>query len=198
MNDWLHTLFINEAKPALQRHSGSGGGTAPVEGTAIPVGVPVEKIYFNTALSVEETNAYLSQLTYVQTELFDYPIYVVWACGDEQGTLTGLIVLADITTNHFIIREITIADLTYYSRLYDTQIDDDGSHRPEVNNGYSYLILGDKLWALPCNCILGGVGDKTPLTDLDGLPIGAENEKIKNVLSITPFWASGGNKYKST
>ena len=35
MSDWFTKLFINEAKPALQRHSNSGGGISDDEFTAI-------------------------------------------------------------------------------------------------------------------------------------------------------------------
>jgi hypothetical protein len=36
------------------------------------------------------------------------------------------------------------------------------------------------------------------LTDFNGIAVGAENEKIKNVLSITPFGVSGGTSNKPT
>lgn len=36
MNDFIHDMFINEAKPALNRHSGGGGGGNPNPEPVIP------------------------------------------------------------------------------------------------------------------------------------------------------------------
>ena len=55
-----------------------GGGGGKREGTAIPVGQPVSKIYFNTNNTIEETNAILSQLTFVDLG-FGSPMCLVYA-----------------------------------------------------------------------------------------------------------------------
>ena len=59
---------------AIVEVEGGTGGGGSVEGTAIPVGVAPQRVYFNLNNTIEQTNAYLSQLTYVQTDLFEYPI----------------------------------------------------------------------------------------------------------------------------
>lgn len=165
----------------------TGGGSAKVEGTAIPVGVQVDKIYFNTNLTKEETNAYLSQLTYVQTDLHQYPIYPIY--GRTVDGVTGVFIIAVKISEEFynltVIYNITNA---VYEDIYNPSVNG------TVNNGwknYTYSYTWD------VNNYLG-VGnveftyntDGIVLTDFNGLPIGAENEKIKNVLSITPFTAS--------
>jgi hypothetical protein len=154
----------------------SGGGS--VEGTAIPVGVRVEKIYFNMGLSTEEMKAYLSQLTYVDIGL-GYPVNVVFA-SDRNFLLVMQVVggyhIAHNTVPYFDGNEIILYEMggrEWYSiSRYKGYDDGMGGEEDEVVSrcGIGALFL-----------------ENTSLADFNGFPIGAENEKIKNVLSITPF-----------
>lgn len=171
----------------LSKISGSGDTIAPVEGTAIPVGVPVEKIYFNTNNTIEQTNAYLSQLTYVQTDLIEYPLYPVYAYVRD-GVLRGIAVLS-MGNNSFVIGYVN--GNGSLKVLYG----DDTAHtgwETQINNGYEYSVatdfMGNNLtYANLHNGVFLELSNADFSADLDGLPVGAENEKIKNVLSITPF-----------
>ena len=163
----------------------NGITTPSLEGTAIPVGEPVERIYFNTNLTIEETNAYLSQLTYVQTPLADVPISLIWACVNE--SLDGHIFFAtDIGDNRYEIYYMNSMANDIQVYIFST-------------SGWWYIPL-TSLGAnsvYPPDFLVNGMSFKvTPSgsfcpTDFQGLPIGLENEKIKNVMSITPFAAEG-------
>lgn len=166
------------------------GGGGSVEGTAIPVGVPVEKIYFNTSLSVDETVAYLSQLTYFDVG-FEALINVIFGGHDNfliamksgertytlihttQPNLEGDVLIC------FTNKGLNTGFLGWYQIPRTVEIEGDNNESENVPVSY---------------CCVGGIALGLPsLTDLDGLPVGVENEKIKNVLSITPFGVSGGS-----
>ena len=104
----------------------TGGGT--VEGTAIPVGEKVEKIYFNTALPIEETNKYLSQLTYVQTPLGKFPINMI-ALWTQNGYQLGLFAFTIEGEYAISIAQINPNGNIAFADLY--LLDKEGS-----NNGY--------------------------------------------------------------
>lgn len=166
----------------------ANGGGANVEGTAIPVGEKVKKIYFNTNLSVKETNAYLSQLTYVQTDLLPYPICAIYA--RTADGVTGIFIIAvKVDEEWYELSVITDIVNKYAINIYSPQ------SLTENNNGWYYSSYGvgsndNRLYIGGGNVVFDGT-DGIALTDFNGLPIGAENEKIKNVLSITPFGVSG-------
>ena len=61
-----------------------GGGKRG--GTAIPAGVAVDRIYFNTNNTREETSALLSQLTYIEG-LMELPIALIY--GHCDGNFEG-------------------------------------------------------------------------------------------------------------
>jgi hypothetical protein len=154
------------------------GGGGSVEGTAIPVGVPVEKIYFNTALSVEETNAYLSQLTYVDIG-FGTPINILYAQTSDGNE--GTIILARRVEGGYSINIVGNVSEGKSDAVFVGGANGIGwsSHRLEnvTDTVYCHFNMIDIVNISPV------------LTNFNGLPIGAENEKIKNVLSITPFGA---------
>lgn len=172
--------------------------TAPMinEGTAIPRGERVEKIYFNTGLSQDETNEILSQLTYVQTDFFDAPINVLYALIDEE--LNGHVIVAI---------EAQLGYKTgYYINYFNSPFNENVSYGTPIlfsprtdldetiiNNGWYYNLYGDNYnWGYINSISINLLGFPLgyPLTDFNGLPVGAENDKIKNVLSITPFYSS--------
>jgi hypothetical protein len=169
-NTWFKEMFINECKVALDNQ-------ASTEGTAIPVGEAVDTLYFNIYNSIEETNALLSQLTFVQTPFLEYPIYVAYA-NTHDGNSGNFITVTNLGGGKYTIANVyNIAEQTYMD-VYD------GSDGIERHNGWWERIVG------PQEHITAGIRLSTwapVITDLLGIPIGAENDKIKNVLSITPF-----------
>lgn len=162
-----------------------GGGGGKREGTAIPVGQHVDRIYFNTELPVEEMRAYLSQLTYIQTPPSAAPscaIYVNTANGQ-----TGIFVIATkISNNDYAILCITNVANGEFASLYSTNVVDsqDQGYYNGWQKAYNFAYAGDVQLDLTVNSI---AVNGTSIADFSGLPVGAENEKIKNVLSITPF-----------
>lgn len=83
-----------------------GGGGGKREGTAIPVGEHVDRIYFNTELPVEEMRNYLSQLTYIQTPLLGAPLCALYA--KPTSEYTGIYIIAvKISDTEYSIEYIT-------------------------------------------------------------------------------------------
>lgn len=167
-----------------------GGGGGKREGTAIPRGEVVERIYFNVNNTAEETLAILKQLTYVQTPLLPFPINVIYA--NTADGVTGSVILA-----------VKLDDTEYcISELWDITSEDDYIlFRPHIG---TIQAAGFNGWNFEYKDGDSGVGytskyrrvgiyamdlytEGQPLTDFNGIPIGTENEKLKNVLSITPF-----------
>lgn len=163
-----------------------GGGGAKKDGTAIPIGEYVERIYFNTELPVEEMRASLSLLTYVQTPLSEFPLYAIY--GNTADGQTGIcIVVLKISDSDYVLQCITNMVTMAGAILYGTPYVDSGDkgyyngwHKPaghfQYNSGISVDLVANSL----------GVSGAS-LSNFSGIPVGAENEKIKNVLSITPF-----------
>lgn len=171
-------------------HNVSGKKTAKVnvpipqlEGTAIPVGEPVERIYFNTNLSIEETNAYLSQLNYVQTPLNEMPLNVLYASSDG-GELFALIAFEAGEEGYYISLLRSSISVSPFSSTWVFRGNAYGWNVILENNSGYYDIVGSISSASEYE-------GYSPLTNFQGLPIGLENEKIKNVMSITPFVAEG-------
>lgn len=151
------------------------GGVVPVvEGTAIPVGEVIDRIYFNTNLTIAKTNAILSQLTYVQTPLFEYPLYVPFLYDDGDELFTVLIIKAD---NQYIIWLNRSGDI---STAQPVGVFDSRGWRTYFS-GTDFDIEGEMSSVY--------AQQKYSLSEWNGIPIGAENEKIKKVISITPFLA---------
>ena len=167
----------------LSKITGGGGSPAVVEGTAIPVGVEVEKIYINTNNTLEQTKAYLSQLTYVQTPFFAVPIYPIFACvGDGEE---GLYLFVAKYDTYYELLGVSSLEQEMVCVIY-TNVDREEIQysRTEGIYGKYYSVDGVSCYDILHHLPIDGV---TSLTDFNGLPVGAENEKIKNVLSITPF-----------
>jgi len=157
-----------------------GGGGGKREGTAIPVGQHVDRIYFNTELPVEETNALLSQLTYVQTPLSEMPLCGIYV-NTENGIYGQFIVAIKGNDESYSIECIVNLQLGVGATLYDSKFTVDRSSY----NGWGYT---DSIGSASLTCVLHSLrADGASIADFNGIPVGAENEKIKNVLSITPF-----------
>jgi hypothetical protein len=149
--------------------NGGGSGGSTVEGTAIPVGEPVERIYFNTNLSVEEVNSYLSQLTYVDVGV-ETPIHAIYAAMTDGTHCLGMFVAK--SGDFYEILTFTSLDFSDCTSLYRSYDGEGGFINYSEPEQY---LCGIKTYSFPS------------VTDFNGIPVGAENEKIKNVLSITPF-----------
>lgn len=161
-----------------------GGGIGKREGTAIPAGEVVERIYFNTELPVEEMLAYLSQLTYVQTPLLEYPLCAIYA-NTTDGQTGIFIVASKLSDTNYVINLVTNVTEKDFVLLYGTPFVDSGDMgyyngwhkaRDFKHNSADFDLVVDSLGVYGAS-----------IADFNGIPVGAENEKIKNVLSITPF-----------
>lgn len=157
----------------------SGGG-GKREGTAIPVGRPVDMIYFNCHNTMDETNEILSQLTYVDIG-FGAPMYIAYATLETETSGTVLAVLEiDHDAKQYTIVEVkdlsTLSTITYFWGALG-------------NRTEGWQILSEQPF-MEAYALIAGVPVLSwgqSLTEFNGIPVGAENEKIKNVLSITPF-----------
>lgn len=154
-----------------------GGGKRG--GTAIPVGQTVDRIYFNTENTAEETNALLSQLTYVQTPLLPYPLYAVYA-NTVDGDAGSFVIVVDCGGGVYNISIIEFISTSASTVPYNSAFGTNDIHR----NGWWKTQVGNTFYFADCAKLRA---DGMTLTNFNGIPVGAENEKIKNVLSITPF-----------
>lgn len=159
-----------------------GGGGGKREGTAIPRGEDVTRIYFNTHNTAEETTAILSKLTYLQTPLFEYPVNVIYATNYAE-TVCCIILAVKIGEDRYVLTEVNDIVSKNSFDFFNTAIysENGGWGEAKVKGIYGNLL--DLVFAYSMRVLPSGV----PLTEFNGIPIGAENEKIKNVLSITPF-----------
>lgn len=164
MGDYLKKLFIDEAKPALDRHSG-GADKAIVnagwQGTVVPNSGYVENVYFNTNLSVEEVVAICETLT-LNDEGTNGEI--ILGCQNSFiviAKLDGVWVIADLLKNVFFFST---------SVLPDYGIDFIGWN---PNLTMPYVINSE-------------VVDSEPSGDID-VPIGTQNHLITSLFSTTPF-----------
>ena len=153
-----------------------GGGKRG--GTAIPAGEDIDRIFFNIGNTTEETNAILSKLTFVQTPLLDYPIYIVYA--RAVSLVQGEFYIVLNLGGEYLISCVTNAAEGIGADLYNS-LNGNGS---DGVNGWSEFSC-DLGTVIPggTSVYKGGA----ILTDVEGIPVGLENDKIKNVLSITPF-----------
>ena len=152
--------------------------------TAIPHEGYVENIYLNSELSFEEIYNILSSLTY--TDLSSYgltvPTYIVFASTDTEtacliqggvdGDVSGYAI--SVIPDFFNVMNSggNLSDYMFLSVMKDnTGIQ--GIFSPNIENpNYhgTYYALNDN--------VLNSFGE---------LSIGTENEKVKNLLSVTPF-----------
>lgn len=172
MNDFLKKMFIDQAKPAMKRHSNAGGSssggvievdklpspTIPDPSSSGPVTNTgyIEKVYFNTSLSEEEVIAELDKLTYAE----GLPMNVLLLKPDrsmilavmKQGTMTAI---ADMATE------------TYF------WVNSDASTNMQIPFvGWNPDFNGE----LEINSEV--------VSDFNGLACGAENDKITNLLNM--------------
>lgn len=158
-----------------------GGGGGKREGTAIPVGQAVDMIYFNCHNTMDETNEILSQLTYVDIGVGS-PVYIAYAAleSETSGDILAIFEIDHDAKRYQIAKITDIATAAYTAYFWGGS--DNGA------NGWGIEMEQPVLMYIPA--LMAGIPVISwyqPLTDLMGVPIGAENEKIKNVLSITPF-----------
>ena len=137
-----------------------------IEGGGTPVpnnGTIVDTIYFNTALSKAEVHNILSQLTYSDTGQ-GYWIAVLFV---DAAYSVGVCVMTNSKKTVF-----AMAHAVGETIWFDTM----GMSDPSVLNENGWLANFDGV--LPC-----GVASLSE----DGLPVGNQNDKLANLVSITPF-----------
>ena len=160
-----------------------GGGGGKREGTAIPVGQAVERIYFNLNNTIEETNALLSQLTYVQTPFMENPLCALYANTADGDSGSYIIAVKEGDDNYSLIEIFSLSDMDHWE-FFNKRYSSDGF------NGWLGILKSEQVFGSHSVAGIGGMNvsfSGITLTDFSGIPVGAENEKIKNVLSITPF-----------
>lgn len=153
-----------------------------LKGTAVPIGKPIDKIYFNTSLSTQETINYLKELTYIQTDLLPTPIYCPFIM--DTGINLSEFVAVLIAKNAQNDYSLFVVNSKLTGNGYELQ-------------GSKSIFLAIGGWHLEITVgVDGSVNElnalnNPSLSDFQGLPIGLENEKIKNVISMTPFVTEG-------
>ena len=155
------------------------------KGTAIVPSKEIDRIYFNTNNSIETTNRILSELTFVQTPFLTYPIYPVYARTSDG--VTGSFIIVIKTEDAYVISEVKnvqeVVGFDFYNSIASDNV---------FNNGWIALFKDTEYgWGFVYpNSMELRVYDPA-ITDYYGIPVGQENEKLKNVLSSTPFMTSG-------
>lgn len=164
-----------------------GGGGGKREGTAIPVGQAVEKIYFNTNNTIEETNAILSQLTFVDLG-FGSPMCLVYA-NTIDGDVGNYIAVSKNNGNYDIMLITSITQENGPTHTIYSSTREAGGCNGWINAEANAFYYQGAYWSqrIYFSNAMEMLNNGENLTDFQGVPIGAENEKIKNVLSITPF-----------
>ena len=106
--NFLKEMFINEAKPALKRHSGgsgSEGGSVIVnvpgswQGTPVPNTGYVENVYFNTELSTKEVVKLLEQLDFIPYDVNDINLCTYTVLITKDGEYSGVYLYIDKIIN---------------------------------------------------------------------------------------------------
>ena len=140
-------------------------------GTTVPNTGYVEKVYFNTSLSVEEVVGLLSQLTYTNSTFAPMPVYGLL---DKHYWVNNEWV--DLVLCIFKFDDSTYAIVDYSNMLFyfisDTLPD---MPSDEAFVGWNPDFNGEII-------IEGDVTDH-----LQDIPFGNENEKLTQLFSITPF-----------
>lgn len=156
--------LINNAKPNID-FARLVGYEKNWQSTVVPNDAYVEKVYFNSNLTVDEVVNILSTLTYYQTPFLRFPIYPILF--SATGSPVVFAVRADMGEKG-IVYEINIAyDLanSVYDRIFL-------SYEAEVSAGF---------YKSECNI------NENVINDYSGIPIGIENSKLKSLVSTTPF-----------
>lgn len=159
--------------------NGVGGGSAIVDveelvysgwgGTPVPNSGEVGDIYFNTNLSNSEYYEIVNKLNFIDASTIGasgfsfYPVY---------ATLIGGSIPYVLAFKKFSDTDIDLA-MVNFSTMQAT-ID---------------FFIGDEGWQQFANPQLGSVYDPPLqfLSELSGLPIGSENDKLSSLISTTPF-----------
>ena len=138
--------------------------TNTLEGTQIPSTGYIEKIYFNTSLNIDELIDIFSNLTYYQTPFLDNPLYPILF------TTSGRVIFIEKSSsgNYTIINAGNVADQTSGTIIFASKI----------INGKIEIASFD---ISECNI------NENVINEYSGLPIGAENSKLKSLVSTTPF-----------
>ena len=174
MSDYLKKLFIDEAKPALDRHSGGGSSStvnvkSSCQGTVVPNTGYVNKIYFNDKLSANEVYNILSQLTYIETPFLTDSVYPILFANDGNPVM-------------FVAKHIgDVSNLTYYDIYLTTDITNPEIAVRILNMNYPNNILIVEFNHTECKV------NKEVINDYSGLLIGTENNILSQLVSTTPF-----------
>lgn len=140
------------------------------QGTAVPNSGYVDKVYFNDKLSVEEIVNILSKLTYIQTPLVEEPICPVLFANDTSPAMFVNTWVEDGITLYGFYIVPNINDQSTAQKVWDVYINTEISKF--VFNITEYIV------------------GKEVINNLNGLPVGTQNNLLTELFSITPFTQS--------
>lgn len=171
--NFLKDMFINEAKPALKRHSGGEGGSATVnvpggwKGTPVPNTGTVENVYCNTNLSIDEVVKLLEQLDFIEQEP-----------GNPEAPLGYFVYLTADTDSGIVIEK-------WADDAYDICI-----WLPDLG-GYTLFDTYDDIgWCHQDTPIPNPLTINAEVISVDPVmnaPVGLQNDMLSSILSSTPF-----------
>lgn len=140
---------------ALNKNSGT------VSGTPVPNNEYIEKVYFNTSLSRQEVINILKTLPYVQTPIFQHPIYPILISSDN----TPIIMAVQILETYYEILYITDSINEIYEYIFMSYAEEE------------YIEISKESYDV----------NKTVIPNFMGIEIGTLNDTLTNLVSITPF-----------
>lgn len=140
------------------------GGSAG--GTAVPNSGNVEKVYFNTALSADEIINLIKDLTYIEISGLTDRGNIILATSDY--SLAIAIVYHDTSTGN--------SSTTFSMYVVN----------PAVGDLIDTIVYYDSTNGLNWEFNEYSINSEV-INDLMGMPVGVENELIKNLVSTTPF-----------
>lgn len=161
---------------------GGGGSSASLTGTPVPVGEYVERIYFNTLKTEEEVEEVLSKLTYRDITLGGNTnkSNIVW--GGTGYVTKGLCITkyTDQETDRYNIVLVQIREdhLSEGYVIYDSY----GGWKQDI------MLIEDQTYAISYI-----IPNAESITEFMGVPIGTQNELLKDIISSTPFACKGGS-----
>ena len=143
------------------------------QGTPVPNSGYVEKLYFNTNLPIDEVMELLASLPYVLTPFLGFPLYpILFSNSGSPVIFVVKVEMSDAMTRYEIQYATDIVNQV--SEVIFAGIDSEGAG--------PLPLLDGKFWSMSeceTNCDV--------ISNYSGINVGANNEVISKLVSITPF-----------
>lgn len=137
-----------------------------VENTPVPNTGNIEKVYFNTNLSIEETDTILATLSYQPLDANNTNTGVYYVVVNAAKNIL-LAVLKDNTNNTYNITDFATFETIYSSVYFEDGEDKFTGWYKDIPN---YFEINDNV-----------------VSYLEGISIGTQNNKLSKIFSIAPF-----------